>query len=300
MIVAFILYCGSSIIQPVRVHTEFLSGKHNRIALKRDHMNNPLSYSSLKLELFSKDGVRLKPASGFMVEAGSQYYLITNWHVLSGSNNPASGQPEPVYEPFTLKTSLHIHEARIAEAIHRQRITIQLYDDNQAPRWIERQANGHDQPVVDVVALPIQSKLMNMDKLLRTIGEMPGENIGLKVSAMEVSAIDTDVEYGPPDTVYVIGYPLSWAPAGIDKSSAAFWRTASIASEIHERGRTYANAFFIDPSAPEGMTGSPVVGMKNGRTKLLGVYSDSATAEFGAPAGLVWDALLVKELIVAS
>jgi len=263
-------------------------------------MNNPLSYSSLKLEIFSREGVRLKPASGFMVEVGSKYYLITNRHVLSGSNIPAGGQLEPVLEPFTLKTSLHIRDDAIVEAIHRQRITVQLYDDNQAPRWIEQQANEHDQPIVDVVALPIQSKLMNMDKLLRTIGGMHMENIKLKVSAIEVSAIDADVEYGPPDTVYVIGYPLSWAPDGMDKSGAAFWRTAYIASEIHEKGRTYANAFFIDPSAPEGMTGSPVVGLKNGRTKLLGVYSDSTTAEFGAGAGLVWDAFLVKKLIVAS
>src|SRR5262249_23147371 len=115
-----------------------------------------------------------------------------------------------------------------------------------------------------------------------------------RISAIPISAIDTDVEYGPPDTLYVVGYPLGWAPTGIDKSSTAFWRTASIASELHEPGLTHANTFFIDPSAPEGMTGSPVVGLKNGRAKLLGVYSDSSTAEFGANAGLVWDALIVK------
>jgi len=48
------------------------------------------------------------------------------------------------------------------------------------------------------------------------------------------------------------------------------------------------------------MTGSPVVGMKNERIKLLGVYSDQSTAEFGANAGFVWDAWLVKELIGAA
>jgi len=57
-------------------------------------MNNPLSYSSIKLDLFAKDGARLKPASGFVVEAGSQYYLITNWHVISGRDIPAPGQQE--------------------------------------------------------------------------------------------------------------------------------------------------------------------------------------------------------------
>jgi hypothetical protein len=63
---------------------------------------------------------------------------------------------------------------------------------------------------------------------------------------------------------------------------------------------TRSNAFFIDPCAPQGMTGSPVVGIKNDRMKLLGVYSDSSTAEFTANPGFVWDAFLVKELIGAS
>jgi hypothetical protein len=48
------------------------------------------------------------------------------------------------------------------------------------------------------------------------------------------------------------------------------------------------------------MTGSPVVGMKNDRMKLLGVYSDRSTAEFGANAGFVWGAWLLKELFRTS
>jgi hypothetical protein len=265
-------------------------------------MNNWLSYSSLKLDLFSKEGIHLRSASGFVIETKNQYWLVTNRHVVSGRDIPARGQQEPVFEPYTLKTSLHIDGGK-AEAIHRQRITVQLYDDNKAPRWIEHRTNEQDQPTVDVVALPIQSNLMNVDKFLRImkITGMPiDKHIWLKVSAIPVSAIDTDVEYGPPDTVHIIGYPLGWAPTGTDKSSAAFWRTSSIASEINETGRIQAGIFFVDPCALEGMTGSPVVGMKNERIKLLGIYSDSSTAEFGANAGLVWNALLVKELIGAS
>jgi len=262
-------------------------------------MNNPLSYSSVKLDLFSKDDAHLKSASGFVVEAGDEYYLITNWRVVSSSDIPAGGQQEPVIEPYILKASIHIDGGK-GEAIHRQRITVQLYNDNKAARWIEHRANEQDRPMVDVVALPIQSNLMNMDKLLRTITGMPiDKNIGLKVSAIPISAIDTDVEYGPPDTVHVIGYPVGWAPTGTDKSSAAFWRTSSIATERYEIGMA-SGIFFIDPCALEGMTGSPVIGMKNDRMKLLGVYSDSSTADFGANAGLVWDASLVKELIGAS
>jgi hypothetical protein len=270
-------------------------------------MNNPLSSSSLKLDLFSKDGVRLKPASGFVIEAGNQYYLITNWHVLSGRDISAPGQQALVIEPHILKTAIHTYGGRGEKSNPPQmgiwkRITVQLYDDHDVPRWIQGRTDEKSQPTVDVVALPIK-----LDPTFRGLfkWQFEGSNINnmdswVKISAISSSAIDTDVEYGPSDTVHIIGYPLGWAPIGTDKSSSAFWRMSSIASERSEIGMTPANAFFIDPCALEGMTGSPVIGMKNERMKLLGVYSDSSTAEFGANAGLVWDASLVKELIGAS
>lgn len=276
-------------------------------------MNNPLSYSSVKLDRFSKDGAHLKSASGFVVEVGNQYYLITNRHVVSNSDIPAGGQQETVTEPHILKTSIHICSG-VGETSHplsmgiRKRMTFQLYEGNDAPKWLECQTNEHHQPMTDVIALPIQ-----LDQFLRPsnaaipeiqthMGYWPDpqpKHWWAKISSIPISAIDVEVEYGPSDMVYIIGYPLGWAPAGNDKSSVAFWRTSSIASELNEIGMI-AGTFFIDPCAPEGMTGSPVVGMKNGSMKLLGVYSDSSTAEFGANAGLVWDALLVKEMIGAS
>jgi|GEM_PF-2522402 hypothetical protein len=274
-------------------------------------MNNPLSYSSIKIDLYSKESVHLKSASGFVVEARSRYYLITNWHVLSGREIPASGPQERAIEPYLLKTSLHIHggagekSGPISIGVWK-RITIQLYDNNDAPTWIERPVNKPYHPIVDVVALPLQ-----LDLTLRLFsGKIPGININkgswaettdywTKISAIPASAIDTDVEYAPPDRVHVIGYPRGWAPEGTERSSSAFWRTSSIASEIHEPGMKMANTFFIDPCPPQGMTGSPVVGMKNDRIKLLGVYSDRSTEGFGANAGFVWEAFVVKELISA-
>ncbi len=269
------------------------------------NMNNPLSYSSVKLDLFSKDGVRLKPASGFVIEAKNQYYLITNWHVLSGKRIATSDLQEPFIKPFTLKTSIHIHGGRgegsdpFSKGI-RKGTTIHLYDDKDAPRWTELRANEPHRPTVDLVALPIQLN-MDLDRFMRTItGTKTKNDVWSQVSAIPISAIDTDVEYGPADPVHIIGYPLGWAPAGIDKSSSAFWRASWIASEMKEPGLIQANGFFIDPCALEGMTGSPVVGMKNERLKLLGIYSDSPAGEFSANAGLVWDAGLLKQLIRTS
>ena len=266
-------------------------------------MTNPLSFSSLKLDLFSKDGTRLNTASGFVLEAGKQYYLITNWHVVAGE------QPASAAKPYTLKTSVHIHgitEERgdVFSRGVRKRITVRLYDDNELPTWIQNQMKQEGQHRADIVAFPIQADLT----LGLFGGKIPGividkdvrdENTAFwtKLSAVPISAIDANVDYGPADTVHIIGYPFHWQPDGRERSSSAFWRTSFIASEIYEPGMNRADIFFIDPCAPEGMTGSPVVGMKNDRMKLLGVYSDRSTADFGAGAGLVYGGWLIKELL---
>jgi hypothetical protein len=191
-------------------------------------------------------------------------------------------------------------------------MTVPLYDDDEMPRWIALTAHKPQEPPVDVVALPLPVRwidTLKLEQTLRQLGRImlagmdelgpwvkPPSYWG-KLSAISISAIDTDVEYAPPDTVHVIGYPLGWAPAGVDRSSSAFWRTSSIASEMQESGLARPGTFLIDPAAPVGMAGSPVIGMKNDRLKLLGVYSDLSTADFGANAGLVWEARLLKELI---
>jgi trypsin-like peptidase len=269
-------------------------------------MTNLLSFSSVKLDLLSRDGGRLKPASGFVIGVDHQDYLITNWHIVSGA------QQELGMKPYLLKTSVHIHGGAGEKAAPLwmgvwKKINVQLYDDNDSPKWIEHQTHDERQHIVDIVAIPIQVDLT----LLLFSGKIPGIVIEkgswadnpeywTKISAIPISAIDTDVEYGPPDTVHIIGYPFGWEPDGTDRTSSAFWRTGFIASEIYEPGMRRANTFFVDPSPPEGMTGSPVLGIKNDRTKLLGVYSDLSTAESGTSAGLIYGASLVKELIRAS
>lgn len=272
-------------------------------------MNNLLSFSSLKLDVFSKNNVHLKTASGFVMEAARQYYLITNRHVVCGGAIPDKSQQETGTVPYALKTSIHIHSGQGEKMVSlhlgmRKRLTVPLYDDKDAPRWIESRVTQQGEPIADIIAVPIQYDLTLELLSANTPGVYMDKSSWSKISqywskmsALHISAIDTDVEYGPPDTVHIIGYPFGWAPEGPDRSSSAFWRTSFIASEIYEAGRTRSDVFFVDPCAPQGMTGSPVVGLKNDRLKLLGVYSDQSTAEFGANAGYVWGAWLLKELI---
>ena len=81
-------------------------------------MNNLLSYSSLKLELFSKDGALLESASGFVVEANNQFYLVTNWHVVSGKDFSAGELVEPGAKPHILETSIHIYGGEGEKSSH--------------------------------------------------------------------------------------------------------------------------------------------------------------------------------------
>ena len=221
--------------------------------------------------------MQLKAASGFVVEADRQYYLITNRHVVADGARSQAGQKSSEKAPFLLKTSIHVHGGEGEDSAPlfmgmRRRITVALYDDTPAPIWRERQADHQHEPLVDIIALRLR-----LDRTLQRFSqEFPGispsvnswarnRSYWTKISSIPLSAIDTDVDYGPPDAVHVIGYPLGWAPEGPDRSSSAFWRTGFIASEIFEAGTSRPDGFFIDPCAPEGMTGSPVVGLKKTR-----------------------------------
>jgi hypothetical protein len=277
-------------------------------------MNNLLSFSSVKLDLFTRDGARLKPASGFVLEAGSQHYLVTNLHVLSNGSTVESAPQGSSPKPYTLKASIHNHggdgENRFPLSMGtRQKITLRLYNDSDTPVWLECQPKTGAEPPADIAAIPFHAN--RTSTLIQTMSgfslskqeSLPAlfqSKYWSRISAIPLSAIDTDVEYVPSDAVHVIGYPHGWAPQGSERTSSAFWRTSFIASEIYEAGMARSDTFFIDPCAPEGMTGSPVVGMKQDRMKLLGVYSDRSTVEFGANAGMVYGALLLKELIGVS
>ena len=269
-------------------------------------MNNLLSFSSVKLDIFARDGTPLRPASGFVLEADGRYYLVTNLHVLSRKDS--TGNQDSVLEPYLLKLALHSHwgegEKRFPFSMgSRQRITVPLYDNTGAPKWRECQSKGASEPPADIAALHLpRDKTVELIRTMSLYNEKRLENIlpsnfWTRISAIPVSTIDTDVDYGPADVVHVIGYPYGWAPEGTDRASSAFWRTSFIASEMYEARMSRSDVFFIDPCAPEGMTGSPVVGMKKEGMKLLGVYSDRTTVEFAANAGLAYNAQLLKELI---
>lgn len=162
-------------------------------------MSNPLSFSSIKLDIFSKDDIRLKPASGFVIETGNRFYIITNWHVISDKNFSATELHEPDIEPYILRTSLHIYGGEGENSFplswgQRKKITIQLYGDNNVPTWIEHYANRQNQPIVDIVALPIHLNTSLLSGRIQGINIDVSMGYWAKISAIPISTIDTDVE----------------------------------------------------------------------------------------------------------
>src|SRR5262245_18676812 len=123
-------------------------------------MNTLLSFSSVKLDLFSRDGARLKSASGFVLEVDKEYYLITNRHVI------LDAQQEQNKQPYLLKTSVDIiflGKKNVPSSVQmRKKITVPLYTNDDSPKWIEHPTHTKKQPNIDIVALPIQANLTSI------------------------------------------------------------------------------------------------------------------------------------------
>ena len=94
---------------------------------------DPFSVTSVYLKLYVNDN-QLSTATGIIAEHNGKYYLITNWHVLSGRNpiddqplSPTGGMPEEV------RIAHHINSGLGHWRFHGE----PLIDESGAPRWIE-------------------------------------------------------------------------------------------------------------------------------------------------------------------
>src|SRR2546426_10293332 len=108
---------------------------------------DPLSCCSLRLEMLT-DSKSLGKATGFTVQDGNAWFLITNWHVLSGRNpetnqpcHPSAGLPDKVIVTYPMVTPTNTWDAR----------TYDLFSRDGRPVWVEHERGGK----VDVVAFPL-------------------------------------------------------------------------------------------------------------------------------------------------
>lgn len=202
-------------------------------------MIDPLSVRSLLMKLFCNHQL-MGTATGFIVQKGDKYYLVTNWHVLN-DKRPDNGQSlDPRGRTPDEVVILHNAKGHLGQWTP---VSEPLFDDQHRSRIIEHPL--HQQ--VDVVFLPLTHTtdvdLYPVDLALR--------NIPMQIrTAAEVS---------------IVGFPFGQASFG----GLPIWKSGAVASDPDI---DYANSpqFLVDTTSRPGMSGSPVY------ARRVGGYQDES------------------------
>jgi S1-C subfamily serine protease len=229
-----------------------------------------LSRYSLMLKV-TKNNCFLGQGTGFVVKFGSENYLVSNRHVLTGldpfTNKPLSLEgdipnvvsiryycPETKPEPWLLQGE-------------------KLYEDGNA-RWVDKSLGSE---FADIAVLP-----------LNFIPER------VRLYPLELSTTPIKAEITPGMPVYIIGYP-----AGISVGGGwPVWITGHLASDMeHDHGGR--PVFLINAKSVGGLSGSPVFTRFNDKAQFLGVHSSGLrTRELRESfISVVWRAQILQEIL---
>ncbi len=236
------------------------------------------------------DHTLLSTGTCFFIYKNGDYYLVTNWHVVTGRNPVDKSCLRP---DGAIPNKLRIKILKDQELIDWSDLLVDLHDANGNNLWLEHPRHKES---VDVVALKVQvpkgSMVFDIEKFLEPFNEE---------TAAEIK-----------DDVFVIGFPFGIKAGG----ELPIWKRASIASEpdVDIDGLP---KLFVDTATRPGMSGSPVIykerrpitlgeGPPNKPTRFsryfmqfVGVYSGRVNAEdeIRAQLGIVWKSSAVHEII---
>lgn len=252
---------------------------------------NPLSQTSYFVSS-RFDETELSTATAFFALRNSKYYLVTNWHVVSG-RNPENGKclSPTCAEPNNLLVRLH----KNLEYIEFSDFEVPLFDSVGAKLWLEHPSFKERVDVVALeVSIPNDLSIFDIERFIEPFNENTEESVA------------TDV--------FVIGYPFGRSIEGI----FPIWKRASVASEpcIDVDGLP---KILVDTASRNGMSGSPVmlyekrgIGISNGNPgqpgarfssflmKLVGVYSGRIGVDdenIKVQLGVVWKSGVIDEII---
>ncbi len=226
--------------------------------------------------------------TAFIYQNECKYYLITNWHNVTGLN-PITKRPLSNHGgvPDSIEIKLHVQREPF---IRWAGFQIDLYRNNEPVWFVHPEYNN----AVDVVAIELI---------------IPNEFNGI---LHPINKIDFDVfELAISDDVFILGFPYSIKGGG----HFPIWKRGSVATEP---GIDCDNLpkLLIDTACKPGMSGSPVIFRRSGLHGLdginlvdstvfgqiqgfVGIYSGRVVGEsdIDAQLGIVWKASVIDEII---
>jgi hypothetical protein len=174
--------------------------------------------------------------------ASLNFWLVTNWHVLSGRNiNPPHAAlhsqaciPNRLRVKLILKSDQPEYATVGPGQLLQKEIFIDLYDSSGAALWFQHP----EKSAFDVGVLNLQPIVQHF--------EMRGINqLALRY--------DMAIEIG--NQVFILGYPLGFQHF----METPIWKSGVIASEPHLETTETRNRVVVDATTRQGMSGSPVI-----------------------------------------
>ncbi len=287
---------------------------------------SPLSYTTTKISVF-RDAALLSSATGFVYRFAGHYFLVTNYHVLSGTH-PATGAVLSRFGATPNRIEFHVAVAspvnepgKVGEGLFFKPMSVPIVDNSELPLWFDDRPSGRQNDYAVMSLEPLLPELAQGGVSLRAI---QGGRVTLKrgvekpKSESDLLRADSAQHFYPSvgSTVFVLGYPL-----GIDSTGIfPIWKGATIASEpfagVTLPSGQYENLFYIDGTTKSGMSGSPVIVIGNAgdlfytednvvvefataESFLIGVYAgrDGLTNdEYELSLGRVWKVSALEAL----
>ena len=204
-----------------------------------------LSFSSFYVETYFNEHI-LSKATAFCYKKQNQYYLVSNWHVMSGrypiadKNGIYAPQSKELSIPNKIKVFIYGWENNETEEISIGSEVIcecKLLGDNETPLFKSKKYINNE--YVDIAVLPINITYNSNGRILKPV---------CINSAYYEKFKSKDIIH-PSDDVFILGYPLGKK----DDSGSSIWKRGSIATTLFNR-----NKFYVDTSTRSGMSGSPV------------------------------------------
>ncbi len=243
------------------------------------------SLAAIPIEMYFNE-IALSLGTGFVWVHHDKFYLITNWHNVSGKDpNTGKHLSRTAAEPNRLRIWFN-SRGQLGNKIAK---FAPIRDAHNVGLWLVHPAHGRN---VDIVALPLGDY---SDVDMHPINLMASDDLHLQVGM----------------DVFVLGFPFGIAAGGFP-----IWKQGSFASEPELSPAAQLHLFIDTASRPE-MSGSPIIRRSWGThmlaggsvsmgpgaaTKFVGVYSGrTATNDpLDAQLGLAWPASLLPEILIGA